>query len=178
MLAIDDPWRMDFWFCRRLAAVADDEWRPGGKPAAVRMTMVKGVGDPAVRAKGTLREVAESPNLALTMVHAADEGADLVRELGVFVPWAERRQVVAETARRLATGAICLLEQAIRAVEAEFASITTPPLQLSEMAGESAAKLACCWPGRWTAGGRRCRQQPCGGGYSLPVRLRPGGLSR
>lgn len=137
------------WLLEAIAALgpglmvlyADEEWRPGGQSASVRMTVVKGVGDPAVRAKGTLREVAASPNLALTMVHAADEGADLVRELGVFVPWAERLQVVVEAARRLASGATCPLEQAIRSVEAEFASITAPPLQLSGMAGEPTADV-------------------------------------
>lgn len=106
-----------------LVLYADEQWQPGGPSAAVRMAAVKGAGDPTVRAPGTLRDVAGSPNPALTMVHAADEGADLVRELGVFLPWTERRQLIVNAARRLETGALCPLDQAVADVDTEFACL-------------------------------------------------------
>ena len=108
-----------------LVLYVDERWGPDGPSATVRMTEVKGAGDPTARAPGTLRDVAGSPNPALTMVHAADEGADLVRELGVFLPWVERRHLIVNAARRLETGARCPLDQAVADVDSEFVSLGT-----------------------------------------------------
>jgi hypothetical protein len=73
-----------------------------------------------------LRNAAASPDRALTMVHAADDGADLVRELGVFCSWLPRRQLVAEAARRLAAGTAVSLEPAVRAIEAGYPPVAVP----------------------------------------------------
>ncbi|MFG3429555.1 nucleoside-diphosphate kinase [Streptomyces californicus] len=67
---------------------------PDGDTAR-RLTVLKGGNDPVGRPADTLRSLAGSPNRLLTMVHTSDEPADVVRELGVFLPWRERAGLVA-----------------------------------------------------------------------------------
>lgn len=98
-----------------LVLLADETPSPG--PAAARLTAVKGSNTPSRRAPGTLREAAQSPNRLLTMVHTADEPADTVRELGVFCPWAQRRDMVAEAVHRLASDGEGQWQSALEAVE-------------------------------------------------------------
>ncbi|MEO3976834.1 nucleoside-diphosphate kinase [Streptomyces sp. CAU 1734] len=71
---------------------------PGGRPAE-RLTRLKGGNDPQGRAGDSLRSVAGSENRILTMVHTSDDGADVVRELAVFLPWQERVALVAAACR-------------------------------------------------------------------------------
>lgn len=93
-------------------------WADGtGGAASSRMTALRGRNDPSRREKGTLRDVAGSPNRALTMLHVADDPADVVRELGVLCSWSERAALTAEAAARLHDGRSADLEDAVRAVE-------------------------------------------------------------
>jgi hypothetical protein len=119
-----------------LVLYADEKWQRGGPSAATRMTAVKDANDPVLGAKSTLREAADSPNPALTMIHAANDAADLVRELGVLVSWAERRHLIVEAARRLETGALCPVNRDMWAVNTEFASLTTPASQSADTVTE------------------------------------------
>ncbi|MEU8550972.1 hypothetical protein AB0C81_29015 [Streptomyces roseoverticillatus] len=121
------------WLLDALAALgpgllvlwADDT----GHEASARLTALKGSNAPGRRAgeKGeSLRDIAGSPNRLLTMVHAADEPADVVRELGVFCPWPQRRALVADAARNLAEGGCCELQDALAAVEEELPPLGIP----------------------------------------------------
>ncbi|MEV4925076.1 hypothetical protein [Streptomyces roseoverticillatus] len=53
-----------------------------GGEASARLTALKGSNAPGRWAGESLRDAAGSPNRLLTMVHAADEPADVIRELG------------------------------------------------------------------------------------------------
>jgi Nucleoside diphosphate kinase len=63
--------------------------------AAVRLSTCKGSSRSADRRRGQLRDLMVSPTLLLNFVHAPDEPADLVRELGVLLGAMERREVLA-----------------------------------------------------------------------------------
>ncbi|WP_416959397.1 nucleoside-diphosphate kinase [Streptomyces sp. Agncl-13] len=67
-------------------------------PATVRLAGLKGSADPLSRAPGTLRGALGQHNRVLSYVHAADEPADLIRELGVLSDALERRSVLARLA--------------------------------------------------------------------------------
>ncbi|MGR4852125.1 hypothetical protein [Streptomyces sp. LARHCF252] len=75
-----------------------------GASACERMTAVKGRNDPRRREPGTLRDIAGSPNRVLTMLHCADDAADVVRELGVLCSWAERSHLIKDAATCLYNG--------------------------------------------------------------------------
>jgi hypothetical protein len=73
-----------------------DEDRSGDLPAAVRMKALKGHAEAGERRGETLRSVVDSPNRMMTIVHTADEPADIVRELGVFFDRRERDGLMRE----------------------------------------------------------------------------------
>lgn len=81
-------------------------------PASVRLRGLKGPAVPQLRKSGTLRSACMAPNRILTMVHAADEPVDIVREVGILmsarerVDWASRIQL---DARQVVNDA-CLAE--------------------------------------------------------------------
>lgn len=60
-------------------------------PATVRLTSLKGKADPAHQVPGTLRSILHQSTYLCSMVHCADEPADLIRELGVLVDSPTRR---------------------------------------------------------------------------------------
>ncbi|MFI0742325.1 hypothetical protein ACH4PU_30265 [Streptomyces sp. NPDC021100] len=106
-----------------LVLYADD--RPGEKGVARRLTSLKGSNDPLARSAGSLREVTGSPNRALTMVHTANDGADVVREMGVLCSPAARRRLIPAVMRRLESGR-CALTRARRTVEEELPALGVP----------------------------------------------------
>jgi nucleoside diphosphate kinase len=67
-------------------------------PATVRLAGLKGSADPLSRAPGTLRSTLGQHNRVLSYVHAADEPADLIRELGVLFDASERRSALVRLA--------------------------------------------------------------------------------
>ncbi|MEU3855749.1 hypothetical protein [Streptomyces sp. NPDC029554] len=97
----------------------------GGEPVSVRMTRLKGRNDASRREEVSLRAVAGSPNRALTMLHTADDPADVVRELAVFCDRVERAELIRQASTHLAGAQRAAVEEAVRAVEAEV-----PPLGL------------------------------------------------
>ncbi|MFE7664902.1 hypothetical protein [Streptomyces celluloflavus] len=124
------------WLLDALAALgpgllvlwADEGDTQAGLSAPVRMTEVRGVNAPDRRIAGCLREVAGSPNRVLTMVHSADEPADVVRELGILCSPGERRALVAEAAHRLADREPGRWEDALRVVEEALPAMPVPQL--------------------------------------------------
>jgi nucleoside diphosphate kinase len=67
-------------------------------PATVRLRGLKGSALPGLRSADSLRSTCQAPNRLLTLVHAADEPVDLVRELGIAHDAPERRALYAELA--------------------------------------------------------------------------------
>lgn len=75
-------------------------------PATVRISRSKGPADPARRRPGQLRTALEGGNFLLNFVHAADEPADLARELSILLPAREREVLIgALVAEEAPTGA-------------------------------------------------------------------------
>jgi hypothetical protein len=60
-------------------------------PASVRLSRLKGSSLPEQRRASDLRSVLGSPNKVLNFVHVADDPADMVRELGIFLDRGQRR---------------------------------------------------------------------------------------
>lgn len=126
----------------------------GGTTVAARLTDLKGGNDPASRPVGCLRQVAGSPNAALTMLHSADEPADVVRELGVLVDAPTRTQLVTEAATRWRDGRVCPVEDALRRVEAMLPAMpANPPPGMSVAGGVADAHQLLTGPlqQRWAA---------------------------
>jgi hypothetical protein len=69
----------------------DDRHGPGDVPATVRLTDLKGPSRPARRRPDQLRSRLGVSDRLVNYVHTSDEPADLLRELGILVPPAERR---------------------------------------------------------------------------------------
>jgi nucleoside diphosphate kinase len=67
-----------------LLIVRDEQWEPGGLPAACRLAALKGPADPAKRKPTDLRSALNSPTPQFNFVHTADEPADVVRELAAM----------------------------------------------------------------------------------------------
>ncbi|MFF8919408.1 hypothetical protein ACF08M_40540 [Streptomyces sp. NPDC015032] len=104
---------------------ADDTDSP--LPASARLTAGKGNGAPGRRDGQSLRDLAGALNRVLTMVHTADEPADVIRELAVFCPsWQERVLLIEEAATRLAEGTAGSWEAACRQVETELPAQAAP----------------------------------------------------
>lgn len=64
-------------------------------PGATRLADLKGAADPGKRRPHELRSVLEPPNSVINFVHVADEPADVVRELGIFLDRPQRRELLA-----------------------------------------------------------------------------------
>nr|WP_245782163.1 nucleoside-diphosphate kinase [Actinokineospora terrae] len=74
--------------------VARDVRPTPGVPATVRLGALKGVTDPALNEWHHLRTVLRPPNRVLNFVHVADEPADVVRELAIFLDRPELRRLL------------------------------------------------------------------------------------
>ncbi|QMU71833.1 nucleoside-diphosphate kinase [Streptacidiphilus sp. P02-A3a] len=68
-------------------------------PGAVRLSDLKGSADPEARGPEALRSVLAPPNRVINFNHVADEPADLVREIGIFLDRAQRRTLFEEVRR-------------------------------------------------------------------------------
>lgn len=86
----------------------------GELPATTRFARLKGPADPALRRPGDLRAVLGSPAHLISYVHAADDAADLLRELAILLPECERRSVFAA----MRDGAGLCAEELLAAVRA------------------------------------------------------------
>lgn len=68
-------------------------------PTSVRLTDRKGPTAPSKRRPGELRHLLGGSSYLLNMVHTADEPADVLRELGVYLTESDRAAVIAESVR-------------------------------------------------------------------------------
>jgi nucleoside diphosphate kinase len=85
-----------------------------GLPGTVRLSTLKGSANLATQASGTLRSRLRQPNRVFSLVHFADEPADIVRELGVlFPPDVRRRMLSALDSGDLADADRTRLDQAL-----------------------------------------------------------------
>jgi hypothetical protein len=71
-----------------------DTRRDGGVPASVRLSELKGSSDPKQRTSKQLRTVLEPPHEIINFVHVADEPADVIRELAVYMTATPRRRLI------------------------------------------------------------------------------------
>lgn len=78
--------------------IVRDERHDPAVPGSVRLADLKGSADPAARGPEHLRTVLDPPNKIINFVHVADEPADLVREVGIFLDRPQRRALWAEAA--------------------------------------------------------------------------------
>lgn len=85
-----------------LLVVLRDTRYDGTVPGATRLADLKGAADPAKRKPHELRAVLEPPNSVINFVHVADEPADVVRELGIFLDRPQRRGLLASACRNAA----------------------------------------------------------------------------
>jgi hypothetical protein len=69
-------------------------------PTSVRMSLLKGAADLSVQQAGTLRSLLGQPNRLCSMIHCADEPADLIRELGVLLDAPTRRRLLRSIQRQ------------------------------------------------------------------------------
>ncbi|WP_370938515.1 nucleoside-diphosphate kinase [Amycolatopsis sp. cg13] len=119
--------------------------RPGPMPATARLASLKGSADLAQQKPGTLRALLRQHNRNFSYVHVADEPADLVRELGLLLGPAQRREALTGLASGEPTG-LPLLEEALaveatavpRAFDADAAAdAVTDALKRSERGGQA-----------------------------------------
>ncbi|MFD2474334.1 nucleoside-diphosphate kinase [Amycolatopsis silviterrae] len=88
--------------------------RPGPMPATMRLASLKGSADLSKQKPGTLRALLRQHNRNFSYIHVADEPADLVRELGLLLDPAQRREALHGLASDRPTG-LPLLEEALAA---------------------------------------------------------------
>jgi hypothetical protein len=94
----------------------------GVVPGATRLADLKGAADPAQRRPHELRAVLEPPNSVINFVHVADEPADVVRELAIFLDRPQRREVLT-SARENAGGDLTPVAlSAVRQLEQRYAA--------------------------------------------------------
>ncbi len=89
-------------------------------PATVRVSAMKGPADPARRAPGQFRAALGGGNFLLNFIHAADEPADLARELSILLEPAARDDVI----RQLVEGDAVLGEEAARGLATQLEAST------------------------------------------------------
>jgi hypothetical protein len=66
----------------------------GSVPASVRLSELKGSSAPEKRKPDQLRTVLRPPHEIINFVHVADEPADVIRELAIFLGLGERRRLL------------------------------------------------------------------------------------
>lgn len=103
-----------------LVLLLHDSEFDGAIPGSVRLASLKGPAAPEKRIEGQLREALRPPNAVVNFVHVADEPADLVRELGIFLGRAERRHHLAEIGERPSGDATPEVREAIAALESRY----------------------------------------------------------
>jgi nucleoside diphosphate kinase len=131
--------------CPNILVMLRDEEPDPSIPAAVRLTAFKGPSALARRRSEHLRSQLGVQNRLLSFVHTTDEPADLVRELAIFFPRAERRALIAEVLER--NDRRVALDGAVRALEAAMAPhdlrLDTALIRIYELASEQAASDGC-----------------------------------
>lgn len=102
-----------------LLIVRDDRYDPR-VPGSVRLADLKGSADPEARGPEHLRTVLDPPNKIINFVHVADEPADIVREVGIFLDRPQRRALLADVRRADAETATRHAFEEVARLEAEL----------------------------------------------------------
>jgi hypothetical protein len=110
-----------FWYTTNdvLLFLARDVRPEAGLPATVRLSELKGVGDPAKRGPHHLRTALRPPNRILNFVHVGDEPADIVRELAIFLDRPQRLAFLADLRAHLAEDRTAQAREEIAGIEAD-----------------------------------------------------------
>ncbi|QUQ64109.1 nucleoside-diphosphate kinase [Kutzneria sp. CA-103260] len=138
-----EPWRAATWQRRRLAdllATAADSLvllvraeNAGPTPVCVRLTEMKGDGDPRRQRPGQLRHALGSPGFLLNMAHTADEPADVLRELAIYFG--------DDDLQRVLRGALTGVDQSMRAKQIAAELHACFPSQCLDLAERAATLL-------------------------------------
>ncbi|ATY11310.1 hypothetical protein CU254_13180 [Amycolatopsis sp. AA4] len=134
-----------FWYLTNdvLLFLARDVRPVAGLPATVRLSELKGVGDPAQRRPHHLRTKLNPPNRILNFVHVGDEPADIVRELTIFLDRPERLRFLEDLRAHLAEDRTARARAEISALEADCPAhdldLDATLTRLAPLAGEAAA---------------------------------------
>ncbi len=94
-----------------------DDRLPRELPASVRLKTLKGSAVTAGRDVGSLRAAIAAPNRMITFVHAPDEPADVIRELGVFFDRPTRLAILSNLRCGLSSDATRRCERQLRELE-------------------------------------------------------------
>ncbi len=100
-------------------------------PATVRLSVLKGPSDVSQQTPDCLRSRMAQPNRVFSLFHVADEPADLLRELAIFLDTADRaavfdalaRGVLADAERRLLEATVAESVRAPRSLDAHQALV-------------------------------------------------------
>ncbi|MEV0455759.1 nucleoside-diphosphate kinase [Catellatospora methionotrophica] len=115
---------------------------PGDLPASVALCTLKGPADPAHRQPDTLRSLLDQPNLMFSLVHCADEPADLVRELGIMFDSPARQELIGALDRdSLDTAGQTELDAALAATPVAFTLDDTLARVRAVLHGTAAAPM-------------------------------------
>jgi nucleoside diphosphate kinase len=95
-------------------------------PATVRLSVLKGPSDVSQQPPDCLRRLMAQPNRVFSLFHVADEPADLMRELSIFLDAADRTKVfkalggaeLSEAERRILEDAVAESQRSIRSLNA------------------------------------------------------------
>ncbi|TQJ23676.1 hypothetical protein FBZ33_3986 [Micromonospora sp. A202] len=131
-LTIRETWRFQLNFADRyriaamdlllqsldcvLLVLRDDRYRPNGVPGAVRLASLKGPATARLRRPDHLRERLGAINGLINFIHTTDEPLDVLRDLSVLLPPADRERVLRRMCARHDAGPECT--QTFAAIEA------------------------------------------------------------
>ena len=101
-----------------LVMILRDTRFDGSTPGSVRLGALKGPAAREKRHEGHLRTRLDPPNGIMNFVHVGDEPADVVRELGIFLPRSNRRHLLSHIAAQPHRDATGRLLEAIELLEA------------------------------------------------------------
>jgi hypothetical protein len=118
----------------------DDRMESGSIPAAVRLQRIKGPTMPQQREPWHLRYGLGPENRLLNFVHAADEPADVLRELGLLVDRPERRMLIGQLLQGQDAGEA--LRQARESVYAAYPAHDLKPAPALERLCLAVARLS------------------------------------
>lgn len=81
---------------RSLVVAFGDDAGADAVPSSIRLRAMKGAAQPELRSAADLRSAMRSPNRTMTLIHAADEPIDIVREIVILFSGRERAAFLRE----------------------------------------------------------------------------------
>lgn len=132
-----------------LLGLREAKW-PRELPAAVRLQSLKGAAAPDKRDTGSIRAVLQAPNRMISFVHAPDEPADVLRDLGVFLDRSERVRFLECLGNEVLTGLCSEGRQGMKRIEetmapADFDASAAFKRMFETESEPLRAELVRCW---------------------------------